>query len=67
MGGSEGGKRVYSKEGRTRANLVGVGEGIAGRGTGTRRGRGRRGGGGEEDVGDATEHAEVKRGPLPPL
>ncbi len=61
MGGSEGGgARVYSKERRTWANLGSVGEGIAGRGAGTRRGRGRRGGGGEEDVGDATEHAEVE-------
>ncbi len=37
-----------------------MGEGIAGRGAGARRGRGGRCGRGEEDVGDAAEHAEVE-------
>ena len=56
------GIRVYSKERLARANLGGVGEGIARRGSRTRWGRGRRCGGSEEDVGDAAEHADVEAG-----
>ncbi len=58
------GIHVYSKERLASANLGGGGEGIARRGsrTRTRWERGRRCGGSEEDVGDATEHADVEAG-----
>ena len=54
--------RVYSEERLTRANLGGVGEGIAWRGTGARRWGRRRSGGSEEVVGDVAEHADVEAG-----
>ena len=53
---------MYLKERHTRANLGGIGEGVARRGTGTRRGRGRGCRVDKEDVGDAAEHADVEAG-----